>query len=119
MDAGKLVPGELLRQPFHAIQYDQGHFLAVEMNLNVFAHTLYKADVRNGDPYGFVVDLEQQCIILAGKFLRDAAFIKVFYTLEKGQDASIDTDSSHTTLKSLTYDRTLSGILGVGYKFSF
>lgn len=45
--------------------------------------------------------------------------IDIYGLLDYCYDKNIDTDSSHTTLKSLTYDRTLSGILGVGYKFSF
>lgn len=35
------------------------------------------------------------------------------------RDKDIDTDSAGETLKSLTYDRKLRGIIGVGYVYSF
>ena len=34
-------------------------------------------------------------------------------------DKNIDTNAEGTKLKSLTYDRTFKGWLGIGYKFSF
>ena len=45
--------------------------------------------------------------------------IDIYGLLDYCYDKNIDTDKTRTILKSLTYDRTLSGILGVGYKLSF
>lgn len=52
------------------------------------------------------------------KVSKHSAF-DIYAMLDYCYDKNIDVDKTHTYLKSLTWDRSLNTIAGIGYKFSF
>ncbi len=58
------------------------------------------------------------CLGLEWKISKHSA-LDFYGMLDYCYDKNIDVDKTYTYLKSLTWDQSLNGIVGVGYKFSF